>query len=276
MIFFKPTARNCRRLTVACLLPALLQILSACGNSSSTPPPDSPAMSPGSLQFSASAFSTNENVSNAEVNVTRDGGTDGAVSITVEITSGGTAQDGQDYTAVSQVLNFADGEGGSKTASVTILDDAIHEADETIALLLTAATGGASLGARSSAMLTVIDDDPLAHTIGGLVMELAGTGLVLQNNAADDLTITASGAFVFLTPLPENTSYSVTVKTQPIDSAGNPAANCTATSGAGTVGTADVTSVLVFCLPPVGGNAGTLDSTFGNGGKVTTDFSGAP
>ena len=40
------------------------------------------------------------------------------------------------------------------------------------------------------------------YSIGGTVSGLVGTGLVLQNNGADNLTFTVSGAFTFATPLP--------------------------------------------------------------------------
>jgi len=40
-----------------------------------------------------------------------------------------------------------------------------------------------------------------SYTVGGMVSGLAGSGLVLQNNAGDDRSISANGAFFFPTPV---------------------------------------------------------------------------
>jgi Galactose oxidase, central domain len=77
-------------------------------------------------------------------------------------------------------------------------------------------------------------------TIGGTVIGLTGTGLVLQDNGGDDLTITKSGAFTFKTAVAG--AYKVTVKTQP----STPTQNCSVTSGSGTA-LANVTNVQVTC-----------------------------
>ena len=85
--------------------------------------------------------------------------------------------------------------------------------------------------------------------VGGSVAGLNGTGLVLQNNGGDDLTISADGAFTFATPLDDGSSYSVTVLTQPT----SPIQTCSVSNGSGTLAGADVTNVAVDCVdePPV-------------------------
>ena len=87
------------------------------------------------------------------------------------------------------------------------------------------------------------DSGPGTFTIGGTVAGLAGTGLVLQDNNGDNLTVTASGAFTFATPVAPGGAFSVTVLTQP----STPTQTCTVSGGTGTVGSADVTSVMVNC-----------------------------
>lgn len=82
-----------------------------------------------------------------------------------------------------------------------------------------------------------------AYTIGGNVSGLTGGALVLQNNGADDLTLSADGPFAFATPMASNSLYAVTVKTQPADLV------CEVTGGDGTVGAANVTGVAVSCAP---------------------------
>jgi len=72
-------------------------------------------------------------------------------------TSDGTATAGSDYTATNGDLTFAPGET-SKTISVPVLDDALVEPDETINLKLSNPVN-ATLGAVSSAVITVADDD---------------------------------------------------------------------------------------------------------------------
>jgi len=81
------------------------------------------------------------------------------------------------------------------------------------------------------------------YTIGGTVSGLSGTGLVLQDNAGDDLTINGNGSFAFATPISSGATYAVTVKTQPT----NPSQTCTVSGASGTVGGANVTSVSVSC-----------------------------
>ncbi len=92
-------------------------------------------------------------------------------------------------------------------------------------------------------------------TIGGTVIGLAGTGLVLQDNGADDLAIAASGAFTFKTSIASNGLYAVTVKTQP----SSPTQNCSVSSGNGTA-TANVTNVQVTCgtVTTIGGTVSGL------------------
>jgi len=79
-------------------------------------------------------------------------------------------------------------------------------------------------------------------TVGGTITGLAGT-VVLQNNAGDNLTINANSNFAFGTPIVSGGAYAVTVLTQP----GTPSQTCTVTSGSGTVGATNVTSVAVAC-----------------------------
>ena len=77
------------------------------------------------------------------------------------------------------------------------------------------------------------------QTIGGTVTGLTGS-VVLRNNGADDLTVNASGAFTFATPVATGVPYNVTVGTQP---AGQ---TCTVQNGSGTA-SANVSNVAVNC-----------------------------
>src|SRR5207248_1356151 len=85
------------------------------------------------------------------------------------------------------------------------------------------------------------------YSVGGTVSGLLGTGLVLQDNGADDLTVTGTGtvSFTFATPLLGGASYAVTVKTQP----SNPVQTCTVSNGTGTI-VGSVATVQVSCTQP--------------------------
>jgi len=100
--------------------------------------------------------------------------------------------------------------------------------------------GGTSIGSSGSGGNSGGSNS--TFTIGGTVSGLAGTGLVLQDNGGDNLTITASGAFTFNTAIASGKTYAVTVLTQP----SNPAQTCSVASGSGTA-TANVTTVVVTC-----------------------------
>ena len=66
---------------------------------------------------------------------------------------------------------------------------------------------------------------------------------MLQDNGADDLSVTSNGSFSFTTTVASGDSYAVTVATQP----GTPKQTCVVTSGTGSVVAADVTDVVVTC-----------------------------
>ena len=80
-------------------------------------------------------------------------------------------------------------------------------------------------------------------TIGGTVAGLSGTGLVLQDNGGDNLTVSANGTFTFATAVSTGGAYAVTVTTQPTV----PAQRCLINAGAGNA-SANVTTVAVNCL----------------------------
>ena len=113
----------------------------------------------------------------------------------------------------------------------------------------TVASGSGTVGSANVTNVAVTCVNAASYTIGGTVSGLSGT-VVLQDNGADDLSVSANGTFTFATSLVSGASYSVTVKTNPSGQ------SCTVASGTGTVGSANVTSVAVTC----GTNTGTSAS----------------
>lgn len=82
-----------------------------------------------------------------------------------------------------------------------------------------------------------------AFTVGGEVSGLRGSGLVLQLNERDPISVASDGPFTFAQEVNEGTSFSVTVREQPT----SPAQTCGVTRGVGTMPGADVTNVSVVC-----------------------------
>jgi hypothetical protein len=140
------------------------------------------APQPGTLAFSASAYSVNENAGNVVVTVVRSNGTDGSVAVSYA-TANGTATAPADYSARSGTLSFAAGET-SKSISIPIVDDALHEVNETFTVALSSATGGATLGSPSSTTITIVDNDPaptLSVDNGGCTVTEGDSGSIPCN-----------------------------------------------------------------------------------------------
>jgi hypothetical protein len=83
-------------------------------------------------------------------------------------------------------------------------------------------------------------------SIGGTVRNLEGSGLVLRNNGGDDLTIDDNGTFTFDTALPIGARYDVRIAEQPRD----PNQTCRVSNGSGSVGSSNVTNIVVECEAP--------------------------
>jgi N-acetylneuraminic acid mutarotase len=139
----------------------------------------------------------------------------------------------------SGTFTFKTAIASGKTYSVTVLTQPTGPAQT-----CTVASGTGTATANVTNVAITCANNAVSATIGGSVSGLMGTGLVLQDNGGDSLTITANGAFTFKTPVTGPTdAYAVTVLTQPI----SPTQICTVTSGSGTA-TANVTNVAVTCV----------------------------
>ncbi|MEW6156034.1 MAG: Calx-beta domain-containing protein [Verrucomicrobiota bacterium] len=117
-----------------------------------------PLPKPGTIQFFPENFSTTEKSGAAVITVSRDGGSDGAVSVQWSARSGSAVAPG-DFVAATGELAWSPGEGGLKSFVVTIVDDALAEGPETVFLSLDQPAGGATIGNAATARLTIADDD---------------------------------------------------------------------------------------------------------------------
>lgn len=116
-------------------------------------------------------------------------------------------------------------------------------------------------GDSGSASWSVAVVSVASYTVGGLVSGLAGDGLVLQNNAVDDLGIISNGSFTFSTPLTDGSPYAISVLTQPAA----PDQTCVVSNGSGSLAGADVSNVLVECTTDGFTIGGTVSGLSGSG-----------
>jgi sugar lactone lactonase YvrE len=129
--------------------------------------------------------------------------------------------------------------------------DGVSRVTISLATLILAACGGGGGAAPT-------------YSVGGTVSGLSGSGLAIRNIGGSDLTITASGPFTIASSVANGTTYDVIVQAQP---SGFTTA-CVVSDGSGTVGSSNVTDVIVSCHPAAaevallaGSPVGALDIT---------------
>lgn len=124
--------------------------------------------------------------------------------------------------------------------SVTVLTQPINPSQT----CTVAAGTGMATGNVTSVAVTCTTN---TYTVGGNVSGLTGTGLVLQDNAGDDLNA-SSGPFAFVTKIASGATFNVKVSTQPT----HPDQICTVSNGNGTVTNAHVSIVAIACSAVAG------------------------
>ena len=178
---------------------------------------------PVALAFKSGIYTNaegNSGASIATITATRSGGSTGAVSVQYA-TANGTATSGSDYTATSGTLTWAAGDTADKTFTVTITGDTTVEADETVLLSLSNATGGATLG-TANATLTITNDDGISAA-GVLAFKLATFATAEGNSGTSNATITAIRT--------EGSTGAVSVQYAAADGTATSGSDYTATSG---------------------------------------------
>jgi len=106
-------------------------------------------------------------------------------------------------------------------------------------------TGGSGTLAAANVTNVAVTCIANPYSVGGGIVGLLGSGLVLQNNGGDDLGASGS-TFAFAQKLGDGDAYKVTVKTHPT------AQRCVVLAGTGSVTGASVTSVTVSCADLLG------------------------
>ena len=122
-------------------------------------------------------------------------------------------------------------------------------------------SGGSGTITNSNVSSVTVNCSTKSFTIGGSLTGLDGTGLVLQDNAGDDLALSANNSFSFATPVLSGQPFAVTVKTQPT----NKSQTCVVTNGTGTVAAGNVTTVGVNCTTNTYAVGGAIAGLTGSG-----------
>jgi hypothetical protein len=132
---------------------------------------------PGSLTLRATAVTASESAGMVSVAVGRTDGSDGGVSVSWQ-TVAGSAAAGVRYTAASGTLTWADGDVADKTISVPLINDTMYTGDQTFTVVLSTPQGGATLGAATSAVVTVTDDETVPVHPGSLALRTTAVSAV--------------------------------------------------------------------------------------------------
>jgi choice-of-anchor B domain-containing protein len=122
--------------------------------------------SPGRLGFVGGSIVAGESVGTLPVTVRRSAGVLGSVSVDYA-TRDGTATAGNDYTATSGTLTWAQGDGADKTIAIPISNDTAQEGDEAFNVELSNLTGAATLDGNAQLTVTVSTNDGSSSGGGG-------------------------------------------------------------------------------------------------------------
>ena len=151
---------------------------------------DTPTM--GSLEFAQAEYMVKEAAGKVTIQVDRIGNPVGEVTVNYATTNEGSAQANADFTPSQGMLQWVNGDSEPKFFDIPITVDEQPEGKETVSLSLSNPTGGASLGALSTAMLTITDaanDDtnPPPATEGSVIQFTGPTYEVMEQEAITPL-----------------------------------------------------------------------------------------
>jgi hypothetical protein len=140
----------------------------------------------GAIFFSVENFNARESAPSALITVLRIGGRASDVTVDFAV-SNGTALEDSDYVTTNGTLTF--GAGVMRlTFAIPLLEDVLDEPNETILLSLSNPTGGATLGARSEATATILDND-----VAGSLRFSAATYSASETGTVAMITVRRSG-----------------------------------------------------------------------------------
>jgi hypothetical protein len=112
---------------------------------------------------------------------------------------------------------------------------------------------------KGTAITLVVSTGPQTYTVGGTLIGLGAGATVHVLNGTDSLSVSANGSFTLPTALVTSGTYSVTVGTP------TSAQSCAVQNGSGTIASAAVTDVVVYCTY----NVSSLNNTYS---EIGADF----
>ena len=139
-----------------------------------------PAPEMGVVEFELGSVSVPEDGESLGISILRHSGLDGAVSVHVN-SHNGTAESAMDYQAVSDIIDFAEGEN-QKSIELVLIDDEVFEGNEQLTLSLSNPVGGVTLGTRQQLEVTVEENDPIPPSG---VVSLSAVSIAHSENAAE-------------------------------------------------------------------------------------------
>jgi plastocyanin len=138
---------------------------------------------PGNLRLGGNTLTVSEGGGNAQLQVQRVEGSDGAASVQFS-TQNGSATSPSDFTSASGVLNWADGDNAPKGISIPIIDDSSTESQEQFTVRISNPTG-AGLGAPSQTSVRINDNDNVTPPPTGGPGTLRLAAEVFEGNEGD-------------------------------------------------------------------------------------------
>ncbi len=142
----------------------------------------------GTLVLSSATYAVTQTggTTSMTVTVNRGGGGNSAVSVAYA-TSNGTATAGTHYTSTSGTLSWAAGDAAAKTFTVSILGSTPFTGGKTFNVTLSSPTGGASVGAPGTAVVTIS-----GNGVAGTLVLSSASYAVTQTSGTTSLTVTVN------------------------------------------------------------------------------------
>jgi len=196
---------------------------------------------PSAISFTTASQTVAETVAGVTVSASLNtvSGFDVNVPYTVAGSAGST-----DHNLADGSINIPAGQT-SDTINFTVQNDTLVESAEDLVITLGTPVN-ATLGTTSTHTVSITDND---YSIGGSASGVGSLGLVLQNNAGDDLVVNGNGAFIFASGINNGDTYDVTIKSHPAGrSCAFSPANSLITDPSGTVNNANISSISVVCF----------------------------
>jgi choice-of-anchor B domain-containing protein len=183
------------------------------------------ALQQGQIVFATDEVTVKETDTSVHIAVTRQGGSDGTISVEYVISSG-SAILGTDANPASGTLEWLDGDNTDQYIEIFLIDDNEIEAQESLVLTLTAVTSNA-LGNQSTLHIVIRDDESNQAPI-------ATAGDDSEVNTRQNVTLAGIGSDPEEQPL-NYLWQQISGTNVTINHADNPQANFTAPSTAGTL-----------------------------------------